>query len=214
MQKIQLENEFLKVIVSDVSAALVAFIDKASNRDIVLGYDDLATYLSEDKYIGASVGRVANRIEKGMFSIDGETYTLDINNGPNHLHGGLHNVKHKVFHVEEVSESKVVLKTTLYEKEDHYPGDVELLITYELSGQSLTQRFQATTTKKTLVNLTNHSYFNLTNQKDLNNHLLTLNADYYYHVDKDGLITGEKQSVTNTVFDFRQAKMFVFATKK
>lgn len=207
MEKIKLENEFLEVIVSDVSAALVSFINKKTNQDIVLGYDELQKYLDDDKYIGASVGRVANRIANGTFILDHKKYQLDINNGPNHLHGGLKNLKHKIFKIIEKTNTKVILETTLYEADDHYPGDVTIQIIYELNNNSLIQKFKGKTTQKTLLNLTNHSYFNLTNLKDLREHKVTLNADYYYHVDANGLIKGEKQTVANTAFDFQTPKM-------
>src|SRR5205807_836205 len=132
--------------------------------DIVLGYDDLAGYLAQPAYFGAVVGRYGNRIAKGRFTLDGKTYTLATNNGPNHLHGGVRGFDKVVWKADPptAGAASVTLRYTSPDGEEGYPGTLAARVTYTLSDRDeLTFEYSATTDKPTPVNLTQHSYFNL-----------------------------------------------------
>ncbi|KAK2156798.1 hypothetical protein NP493_1940g00029 [Ridgeia piscesae] len=132
-----------------------------SLADVVLGYDSVAEYEKDTLYFGALVGRLANRVSKGKFTLDGKTYTLAVNNGPNHLHGGLVGFHKKVWSTEIIGD-KLKLSLTSPDGEEGYPGDLTVCVTYDLNDDNeLVIDYSATTTKATPVNLTNHSYFNL-----------------------------------------------------
>ena len=181
-------------------------------ENVVLGYDKLEQYVESNPYFGALIGRYGNRIAKGKFSIDGTEYTLETNDGQNHLHGGVKGFDKVVWEAaEEKTDNGVALKLT-YVSEDGeggYPGTLASTAVYHLTdGNALEVSYQATTDKKTIVNLTQHSYFNLSgdfSQKILG-HELYINADSYLPVDATLIPTGELLPVENTPFDFRQAK--------
>jgi aldose 1-epimerase len=175
--------------------------------DIVLGYDSLAGYLKSNPFFGALIGRYGNRIAKGKFSLDGKTYTLATNNGPNHLHGGEKGFDKVFWNIEETSNSKGVgLKLTYNAKdmEEGYPGNLSVQVTYILADNNELQiDYKATTDKKTIVNLTQHTYFNLNEAKsDILSHKLTLVSDNYLPVDPTLIPTGKLQPVKGTPFDF------------
>uniref|UniRef100_A0A4W6DFP3 Galactose mutarotase n=2 Tax=Lates calcarifer TaxID=8187 RepID=A0A4W6DFP3_LATCA len=128
-------------------------------EDIVLGYDDLEGYVSDKRYLGAVVGRVANRIARGCFVVEGKEYQLDINNGPNALHGGLRGFNKAIWLATAV-EGGVQLSLTSPDGDQGYPGEVQVSVSYTLQGETLTAEYQARSTKTTPINLTNHSYFN------------------------------------------------------
>jgi aldose 1-epimerase len=177
-------------------------------EDIVLGYDSLSGYLKESPYFGAIIGRYGNRIAKGRFALDGKNYTLAINNGENALHGGLQGFDKQIWNTETIKENNEVgLKMTYLSKdgEEGYPGNLSITITYLLKNDnSLQVDYQAITDKSTPVNLTNHTYFNLTGntKRDILEHQLTLNADRFLPVDATLIPTGVLQDVKNTPFDF------------
>lgn len=178
--------------------------------DVVLGFDELAPYFQDSPYFGALIGRVGNRIAKGHFELDGQSFNLAINNGENHLHGGLQGFDKVVWSPTTfVDEQNVGLKLFYFSPngDQGYPGNMQIMVTYTLTeDNSLVVDYHATTDQMTPINMTQHSYFNLAGEGDVLTHQLTINADYFTPVD-DGLIpTGELQSVTNTVFDFREAK--------
>jgi aldose 1-epimerase len=179
-------------------------------EDVVLGYDSLAGYVKESPYFGALIGRYGNRIAKGKFSIDGKEYKLATNNGPNHLHGGLKGFDKVVWLAEEqpVTNGSVSLKLSYQSQdmEEGYPGKLSAEVLYTLTDNNeLKIDYKATTDKKTIVNLTQHTYFNLSaGKKDILDHELILNADKFLPVDKTLIPTGELKDVTNTPFDFRK----------
>lgn len=178
--------------------------------DVVLGFDNLAQYLSSSPYFGAICGRYANRIAKGKFTLDGKTYTLAVNNGPNALHGGLRGFD-KVVWKATPSETKdgVSLKLTYTsgDGEEGYPGTLKVAVTYTLTTKNeLQMDYEATTDKATTVNLTNHSYFNLAGIGDVLSHELTLSAKNFTPTDDTLIPTGEIKSVKGTPFDFTTAK--------
>lgn len=176
--------------------------------DIVLGFDNIEDYLKPQPYLGAIVGRYANRIAKGKFELDGTQYTLAVNNEPNHLHGGIVGFD-KVVWDAEISGDTLVLKYTSVDGEEGYPGNVELTVRYHFSEEdALSIRYEATTDKATPLNLTSHGYFNLTGDMDQKvlNHDLIIDADAYTPVDAGSIPTGVLQNVMNTIFDFRKLK--------
>ncbi|HEY9006823.1 MAG TPA: aldose epimerase family protein [Ohtaekwangia sp.] len=180
-------------------------------EDIVLGFDSLSTYLKGSPFFGAIVGRYGNRIGKGKFKLDGKEYTLAQNNNGQHLHGGIKGFDKVFWNIEEVPSTEgVALKLTYLSKdgEEGYPGNLSVEVIYTLTDDNQWKiDYKATTDKKTIVNLTQHSYFNLTGnvKRDILDHQITLNADKLVPVDKVLIPTGELKDVTNTPFDFRTA---------
>lgn len=176
--------------------------------DIVLGFDRLDGYLKDHPYFGAIVGRYGNRIAKGQFSLDGRTYTLATNNGPNHLHGGVKGFDKAVWSAEPlIGGIGVVFTRTSPDGEEGYPGNLTARVTYTLTDNALAVDYHATTDKATPVNLTQHSYFNLTGDgsSDVLGHQLLINADRYAPVDDTLIPTGVLAPVQGTPFDFRAA---------
>ena len=181
-------------------------------KDIVLGYNTLAEYEAEPPYFGALIGRYGNRIAKGKFSLDNKEYTLAVNNGVNHLHGGLKGFDKVIWDAKTiVSDSTVSLELSYLSKdmEEGYPGNLETKVTYTLNNKDeLSVNYEATTDKPTIVNLTQHSYFNLTADfnQDILGHELVINADSFLPVDNTLIPTGEFRDVTGTPFDFKTSK--------
>jgi aldose 1-epimerase len=174
-------------------------------RDIVLGFDNLAQYLKRHPYFGATVGRVANRIAKGRFTLDGQTYTLATNNRPNHLHGGLKGFDKMVWRTEPQAGAAVKFTYTSPDGEEGYPGTLAVAVTMTLTdANELRLDYAATTDKATPVNLTNHSYFNLAGEGGALDHELIIAADYYTPVDSALIPTGEIKPVKGTLMDFTQ----------
>jgi len=179
--------------------------------DVVFGFKDLASYGSErNSYFGCTVGRVANRTAKGKFALNGKKYTLAVNNGPNHLHGGIKRSLDKVVWHGEPFENKsgqgVVFTYTSPDGEEGYPGNLSIKVTYTLTDDNeLRIDYEATTDQATPVNLTNHTYFNLSGagSPTILDHEVMLNADHYTPVDDTLIPTGEIAPVEGTVFDFR-----------
>ena len=197
----------MEVVVSTFGCTIIKMIVEDKNGvkgDVVLGYDDFNQYQTLDGYLGALVGRVANRIGKGTFELNGETYHLPINNGPNSLHGGIRGFSYQIFDYEILDDYTIKFTYHAKDGEEGYPGNMDFSATYHLEGTTLTISYHATSDKDTLINITNHSYFNLSGHKhNIYNHTLKIDADYYEHVDADGLATGEKEAVEGTPFDFR-----------
>jgi len=180
--------------------------------DIVLGFDSLADYERSSPYFGSLIGRFGNRIAGGRFTLDGKTYTLARNNGPNHLHGGLKGFDKVVWDVtpfERGGDSVgggLVLRYTSPDGEEGYPGTLRATVTYTLTNQNeLIFDYEATTDRATPVNLTQHSYFNLAGDGsgDILGHVVTLNAARFTPVDSTLIPTGTITSVSGTPFDFR-----------
>ena len=178
--------------------------------DVICGYDDIRSYVEGDGYQGAIVGRYANRIAKGRFTLDGKEYSLFINNGVNSLHGGEYGLNTKLFAVcENAKNNAVVMTAVLEDMEEGYPGRMMVEITYSLSDDnSLKINYRAVSDKNTIVNLTNHSYFNLSGYASgsVLYHTLRLDADSYLPTDETLIPTGEIKSVEGTPFDFRTEK--------
>ncbi|MYM94090.1 aldose epimerase family protein [Duganella vulcania] len=175
--------------------------------DVCLGFDDAAAYLGESHYFGALIGRYGNRIANGRFTLDGETFQLDVNNGVNHLHGGADGFHRRMWDAETFATPKsagLILSYLSADGEQGYPGNLEVTVIYELrDNNELRIAFHAITDKATPVNLTNHAYFNLAGKGDILSHELTIAADAYTPVDSGLIPTGELPAVAGTPFDFR-----------
>lgn len=173
--------------------------------DIVLGFETLDEYVQCPRYFGALIGRHANRIARGRFSLDGVEYQLPCNNGPNHLHGGFKGFDKRVW---DVRESDNALHLTYFSKdgEEGYPGNLTAFVDYTLLDNELRVDYRATTDRATIVNLTNHSYFNLRGAGTILDHELMLNADHFTPVSEDLIPTGEIKAVEDTPMDFRHPK--------
>jgi aldose 1-epimerase len=176
--------------------------------DVVLGYDSLAGYLKSSPYFGALIGRYGNRIARGKFSLDGVSYALAINNGPNALHGGLvgfDKVLWKVAHAQITSRGpQLALTYSSTDGEEGYPGNLKVTAVYTLTeDNALELDYIATTDKDTVVNLTQHSYFNLRGHGDILNSVVQINADEFTPVDAALIPTGELRPVAGTPLDFR-----------
>lgn len=177
--------------------------------DVVLGFDSLAGYQQDPPppYFGALVGRYGNRIAKGAFTLAGKTYHVPVNNGPNALHGGIKGFDKHVWSAKEV-EGGLELHYLSKDGEEGYPGNLNTTVRYSLTDDNeLRIEYTATTDKPTVVNLTNHSYFNLAGQGEglILNHQLTINADKFTPVDAGLIPTGELRPVAGTPFDFRRS---------
>jgi aldose 1-epimerase len=176
--------------------------------DVVLGFDSLDSYLAGHPHFGATTGRVANRVAKGRFTLDGTEYKLAVNNGPNSLHGGLKGFDKKVWKAEDASGpagAAVKLTYTSPDGEEGYPGNLAVSVTYTVTPDNeLRIDYEATTDKATPINLTNHSYFNLAGPASgpILDHELMLAADQYTAADDTLIPTGEIKSVTGTPLDF------------
>ena len=184
-------------------------------EDVVLGFDSLEAYTREgyrqaNPYFGALIGRYGNRIDEGEFSIDGQTYTLETNNGPNHLHGGMEGFDQVVWGAEPFQRGDstgVVLTHTSPDGHGGYPGRLDVEVTYTLTDDNaLAIDYQATTTEATPVNLTQHSYFNLGGEGDgdVLDHRLMIAANEFTPVDSTLIPTGQFRDVAGTPFDFRE----------
>lgn len=174
-------------------------------NDVILGFDDLEGYVSDKRYQGAVVGRVANRIAGGRFVVEGKEYKLDINNGPNALHGGLRGFNKAVWRATAIDDG-VQLSHTSPDGDQGYPGEVQVSVSYTLQGETLTAEYQARSTKTTPINLTNHAYFNLAGQgtSDIYDHEVSINAQSYLPVDETSIPIGEIRGVEGTPFDLRK----------
>ncbi len=185
---------------------------KGEIKDIVLGYNKLEDYITESPYFGSIIGRYGNRIAKGKFNLNGTEYELATNNDENHLHGGNIGFDKVIWKSEtkiDSNSSSLILKYLSTDMEEGYPGNLDTTVIYEIKNDnSIEITYQAKTDKTTIVNLTQHSYFNLSgdfNQSILN-HKIKINADQFLPVNKSLIPTGDKLDVSMTPFDFRNFK--------
>jgi aldose 1-epimerase len=181
--------------------------------DVTLGYDELKDYESKPQYFGATVGRFANRIARGRFSLDGKSYQLPVNNGPNSLHGGTRGFDKVVWHVDQLTHGASASVTFSYKSADGdqgYPGTLTAVATYSLGDNGeIAVEYRATTDKPTIVNLSNHTYFNLAGEGSAGgilSQVLTMPAAQYTPVDATLIPSGELRDVRGTPFDFRAGK--------
>ncbi|MET4696172.1 aldose epimerase family protein [Endozoicomonas lisbonensis] len=187
-------------------------VDKNGHfADIVLGCDNVADYENQSAYLGALCGRYANRIREGQLVIDGSHYQLACNNGPNHLHGGDQGYNQRIWSVRaehDNSEARLTLRYQSRDGEEGYPGNLDIQVTYCLNSQNeLTVNYHAVTDKTTVVNLTNHSYFNLKGSGNCLEHELQLFADSFVPTNASAIPFGDIKSVAGTPMDFREPKV-------
>jgi aldose 1-epimerase len=203
-----------QVKISNYGGTITSWIvpDKNGNKNsVVIGFDSLSGYLAKPPYFGATIGRYGNRIAKGKFKIGDSTFTLAVNNGKNALHGGLKGFDKVVWQANTVSDTIPELLLTYLSKdgEEGYPGNLRVMVKFSFTDDDeLVLEYDAESDKPTPVNLTNHSYFNLTGDvsNTILNHILMIDADHYTPVDSTLIPTGEIASVKNTPFDFTQPK--------
>lgn len=205
-----LKNDKLTVSVTTYGGRLVNLLVPDRNGkpvDVSLGYNSLDGYLTNNEsYFGTLVGRYGNRIAKGKFTLDGKTYSLPVNNGPNSLHGGKKGFNARIWEAKQIDDQTLELTYVSKDGEEGYPGTLTTVVTYTLQDNGIRIDYRATSDKSTVVNLTNHTYFNLNGEGSgpIGDHLLTISADRYTPVDTTLIPTGELAPVEGTPFDFRK----------
>jgi len=183
--------------------------DKNGNMaDVILGFNTLDEWIEKETYFNAIIGRFANRIKDGKFTLNGKNYQLAVNNGTNHLHGGNSGFNQKIWDVVEVSESSLKLHYLSKDGEENYPGDLDVFVTYAITDDNaLSIHYEATTNKDTIVGFTNHAYFNLKGEGcgNVRDHILQVNANLFTQVDESFAPNGVILSVESHPMDFRTA---------
>lgn len=202
----------VKAEFTNYGARLISLLvsDKNGNMiDVVLGHDSLSGYAKPgESFFGTTIGRYGNRIGKAKFALDGKTYTLDANNGPNSLHGGSHGFHTKIWEGAQKDSQTIVFTYLSKDGDAGYPGNLNVKVTYTLTNDNALQiDYEATTDVNTVVNLTNHAYFNLNGAGSgtINDHELMINADNITPVDETLIPTGKLMKVEGTPFDFRKS---------
>ena len=202
---IELDNGILKCRVITFGATLQALTvpDKDGHPvDVVLGFDNLEAYMTQGGYLGATVGRFANRIAGSRFTLNGQVYTLAANNGKNHLHGGKTGFSHRVWEIGETGANSVTLRLLSPDGEEGYPGNLQCRVRYSLEENSLVIRYHAVSDQDTVCSLTNHSYFNLNGSGSVLEHSLKLFAHSYTPAKWDSTPKGTVVPVAGTPMDF------------
>lgn len=206
-------NNGMEVCITNFGGRIVSLVvpDKNGKQtDVVLGYDNIAQYadsVNSPSDFGAAIGRYANRINKGKLNIDGKDIQLPINNYGHCLHGGPSGWQYQVYDAKQLNDTTLQLTILSKDGDNNFPGNVKASVTYTLKGNnSLDIAYRATTDKETVINMTNHSYFNLNGDpsKDVENCILYINADKYTPSDSTFMTTGEIAKVDNTPMDFRK----------
>lgn len=199
----------MKAAITNYGGRLVSLLVPDKNgklTDVVVGFGSVQDYVySTEPYFGATIGRVGNRIAKGKFSLDGKQYTLFTNNGPNTLHGGKKGFQAVVWDATQPNDSTLELHYLSQDMEEGFPGNLDVKVTYSLTADNgFKCEYNATTDEKTVVNLTNHAFFNLNGEGSgtINNHILQINANKYTPVDSTLIPTGKIEPVAGTPFDF------------
>ena len=177
-------------------------------QELTLNYPQAADYQTDEFYLGATAGRVANRIAKGRFELNGVAYQLDCNNGPNHLHGGVAGFNRQFWQVLKQQPDSVQLYLRSADGDQGYPGAVQVWQQFRIVDKQLELSFLALSSKDTLLNLTNHCYFNLNNDGSfVENHQLQLTTTHFLPTDEHAIPTGERRAVAGSAFDFIVAKL-------
>tara|TARA_B110001450_G_scaffold253311_2_gene276527 strand:+ start:114 stop:1091 length:978 start_codon:yes stop_codon:yes gene_type:complete len=195
----------LEVKVQALGAVISSICFKG--QELTLGYDDLSSYLDDPFYLGATVGRYANRIANGEFFLNGQKYSLSKNQGQHCLHGGEKGFNRSVWQVLEHDQKAIKLYLQSPDGCQGFPGNIDFWTTISVCNDQVKISYEASTDKDTILNVTNHCYFNLNpDGSSVKNHDLMLYANHYLPVDKDGVPTGEVNSVNDSCFDFRTTK--------
>lgn len=203
-----LKNQQIKLAITNYGGRFVGLwvLDKNLDyTDVVVGFEKIEDYInSTEPYFGATIGRVGNRLAKGKFEINGKQYQTSINNGPNALHGGKNGYQNVVWEAQQTNDSTLVLTYLSPDMEEGFPGNLQNKVTYSLDNNVVKMDYEATTDQPTLVNLTNHAFFNLNGEGSgtILNHQLQIYADAYTSIDADLIPTGNIESVKDTPFDF------------
>lgn len=203
----------MQMAITNLGGRIVSILVKdktGATQDVVLGYDEIKTYQKRgEPYFGALIGRYGNRIGKGKFTLNGQEYTLELNDGKNSLHGGAHGFWSKVWDAKQINKQTLELTYKSVDGEGGYPGNLNVKVVYTLQDDnSIKIHYNATTDKPTVVNLTNHAYFNLNGagNADILNNLLQIKADNTTPVDATLIPTGKLAPVKGTPFDFTSLK--------
>ena len=200
----------MEVCITNFGGRIVSVMVPDKNgkmQDVVLGFDSIADYINVPSDFGASIGRYANRINQGRFALDGDTIQLPQNNFGHCLHGGPKGWQYKVYEANLIDPTTLELTLVSPDGDENFPGNVTAKVTYKLTeDNAIDIKYSATTDKKTIINMTNHSYFNLDGDPTTDNsaYLLTLNADNYTPIDSTFMTTGEIATVEGTPMDFRK----------
>ena len=200
-----IKNDNVEATLLDFGATLQSL--KYKGTDVVLGYSDVKQYEKCDGYLGAVVGRVANRIKGASFVLNKKRYNLFANDGKATLHGGEYGFNAAVWELENYTQDEVKFKRLSPNKEEGFPGNVLVGVRYYLTESGLGIEYTAVTDKETVISLTNHTYFNFNGDETAENMFLSVNADYYTPIDKNFIPTGELESVNDTPMDFNWAKL-------
>jgi aldose 1-epimerase len=202
-----LENDQLSVVISEYGAMIKSIVYKPIQRETVCGLDTYAEDTNQSFYLGSIIGRTSNRIAQGKFSLNNQSYQLDVNNGLHHLHGGRHGFDKKRF--ESTLEDEVLILTyTSQDGEEAYPGTCTLTLRYYLDASSLVIETSGVCDQDTLFDPTQHTYFNLNETKSpIVNHSLFLNSHEMYCINDQGVTDNTILNTENTIFDFSQAKL-------
>ncbi|MDR2825146.1 MAG: galactose mutarotase, partial [Prevotellaceae bacterium] len=199
----------MSIDITNYGAKIVSLMtpDRNGNFDnVVLGFDTIDEYLTQEPFFGAICGRFANRIKNGKFAIDGQEFHLPINNGSNSLHGGIKGFNAQIWNVVRIAENELALNYLSKDGEEGFPGNLNVVVTYSLSDDNaLKIHYEATTDKPTVINLCNHSYFALqgAGNGSARNQILQLNADFHTVMDNETCPNGEIAAVDGTTYDFR-----------
>lgn len=203
----EIKNEELRIKITNLGCHILSIFSKDRNgiaEDVVLGYENVEDCKKDGSYMGAVVGRVANRIKGASFELNGEKYLLAVNNAPNHLHGGNVGFDQKLFQY-EIIENGIIFSYVSPHMEEGYPGTLQLKVECTLHDDTLRLEYSACSDADTLCNITNHSYFNLSAGKEkIYNHYLKIDADMFACVDKNCCTDGKFMDVENTPFDFKE----------
>lgn len=210
MKKIILENKNHKITFLDHGATIYEWIVKSKKRNIVLTNQNIEDYQSKlNSFLGGTIGRVANRIKYGQFKIDDIKYQLKPNfdQDRNFIHGGDNGFWNQKFNLVTQTKNQITFKYKEKDFEAGFPGDLTLYVTYLLKNNGLTIGYTGLTSKKTPLNVTNHTYFNLSGESNILNHLLQFNSDFYLETDQEKNVTGKKIATCHTILDFKEKKL-------
>ena len=197
-----IENDEIKVSVSDLGATLVKFIDKKSGIDIVYGFDDASDYEKyQDTYMGAMVGRCVNEIRNGQFVLNNQVFNISKNKDNHSMHGGYEGLSFKKFDA-QIKENSIIFTYLSKDKEEGYPGNLEISVEYKICKNCLRIMFSGISDQDTIFNLSNHAYFNCNGEGSILDHTLKINSNLVSLVDEKGMTTEQIINVNNIAFDY------------
>lgn len=208
MKFFRLKNGALEAEITNYGAKITRLLvpnQKGEVKDIILGFNTAKEWQTQETYFNAIIGRYANRIKDGKFTLNGKEYQLAVNNGGNNLHGGLVGFNEKYWNVLRSDEQEVVLQYVSPAGEENFPGTLTVIVTYTLQSDGLRIQYEAHTDTTTICGFTNHAYFNLAGEGSgtVHDHILQVNGDFYTPLDESASPTGEVLSVYETPMDFR-----------